>query len=73
MTDLLWDHDHPGIYIRDPHKKIAMVGETAKVIPHATFFDLCNVALNEIRAYPVGKGLLKSLSARNVVTDGEDE
>ena len=71
MTDLLWDHEHPGIYIRDPHEKIAMVGETAKVFPNATFFDLCNVALNEIRSYPVGKGLLKSLSARSVFTDGD--
>ncbi|NNG03545.1 MAG: hypothetical protein HKM95_05520 [Inquilinus sp.] len=69
MTDILWDEDHPGIYVRDPKKKIELSGEAAKVIPSASFFDLVNVALNEIRAYPVGKALLKSLAARSLFTD----
>lgn len=69
MTEMLWDENHPGIYVRDPEKKIALSGGAAKVFPSATFFDLVNVALNEIGAYPIGKALLKSLAARCLFTD----
>jgi len=56
MPDTLWDQDHPGIYIR--------TGTRNKV-----FFHIVNMALNEIRMYPVGKGLLRTIASIAAMRD----
>lgn len=53
MQFILWDENHPGIKI-----------VTGKPSHPADFFDRCNTALNRIRSRPIGKGLLKTIAAK---------
>ncbi len=53
MNIILWDENHPGIKII-----------TGKPSQPVDFFDKCNAALNKIRSKPVGKGLLKTIAAK---------
>jgi hypothetical protein len=51
---MLWDHTHPGIFI---------------ITDTEGFYDLCGAALNRIRARPIGKGLLKTIAAKCLMSD----
>jgi Effector protein len=51
---VLWDQGHPGIYIIDDKPN---------------FFHLCSTALNRIRSQPVGAGLIKTISAKCLMSD----
>jgi hypothetical protein len=58
MADILWDQDHPGIYIR-----------TSFFGKHTKFFHTTNDALNKIRSEPVGKGLLRTIASIAAMRD----
>lgn len=58
MKITLWDEDHPGIKI-----------VTEKESTPATFFHDVNTALNKIRSKPVGKGLLKTIAAKCLMSN----
>ena len=53
MKFTLWDENHPGITI-----------VTGKKSTPDDFFAKCNTALNKIRSKPIGKGLLKTIAAK---------
>lgn len=58
MQFILWDEGHPGIKI-----------VTGKPSQPTDFFDKCSAALNKIRSKPIGKGLLKTLSAKCLMSE----
>lgn len=62
MPEVLWDHAHPGIYID------VGLGTRVRIavnkVKEGSFFQLACDALNTIRSRPIGKALLKTITAK---------
>jgi hypothetical protein len=71
MPEVLWDHAHPGIYID------VGLGTRVRIavnrVKTGSFFQLACDALNTIRSRPIGKALLRTITAKCQMDSGRKD